>query len=341
MKAHFEHLFAKKYPFVFFRLPNQNKVQCYFQETSTAYHTTDFSSSGFVFAPFEKTSTYLMIPDILCKEFVFTPQAETTPKPIPNFLKDKVPFTDRVKSAKKIMQQQVLRKVVLSNPFLVDNAFSYMESFENLLSLYPTAFVYLFYHPTTGLWMGASPERLFSISNQTLHTVALAGTIQRSDSKAQWTEKEFEEQQMVTDQIVESLSKSKGIEKIRVDERQTVNAGDLCHLCTSITGELNAYSVKEIIKKLHPTPAVGGFPTEEARKVIRALERYDRAFYTGFLGPFDQQTKVDFFVNLRCSRWEKDQIYIFSGAGITANSNPAMEWEEICRKVSTIYNALR
>ena len=341
MKAHFEHLFAKKYPFVFFRLPNQNKVQCYFQETSTAYHTTDFSSSGFVFAPFENTSSYLMIPDLLRKEFAYTSKAGISSKPIPNFLKDKLPFIECVKAAQEIMQQQALRKVVLSNAFSVNNDCEHFESFENVLSLYPTAFVYLFYHPTTGLWMGASPERLFSISNQTLHTVALAGTIQRSDSKAQWTEKEFEEQQMVTDQIVESLSKSKGIEKIRVEDRHTVNAGDLCHLCTSITAELNAYSVKEIIKKLHPTPAVGGFPTEEARKVIRALERYDRAFYTGFLGPFDQQTKVDFFVNLRCSRWEKDQIYIFSGAGITEKSNPAMEWEEICRKVSTIYNALR
>jgi len=341
MKEHFAPLFEKKHPFVFFRLPNQNKVQCYFQETSTAYHTTDYSSSGFVFAPFEKTSTYLMIPDILRKEFVFTPQAEVTPKPIPNFLNDKVPFTDRVKAAKKIMQQQVLRKVVLSNPFLVDNAFSYVESFENLLSLYPTAFVYLFYHPTTGLWMGASPERLFSISNNTLQTVALAGTIHRWDSKAQWTEKEFEEQQMVTDHIVAALSQSKALGEIMVDERQTVNAGNLQHLCTSITAELNDYSLNEIIEKLHPTPAVGGFPTVEATQVIHALEQYDRTFYTGFLGPFDQQKKVDFFVNLRCCRWEEEQIYIFSGAGITAKSNPEMEWEEICRKVSTIYNALR
>ena len=107
---------------------------------------------------------------------------------------NKEPFIDLVNKAKQKLEQTELQKVVISRVInhKVPNE-NPLQTFQNLLKLYSNAFVYLWHHPQTGSWMGATPERFINLNKGVLKTTALAGTTQVEDGKkAKWTDKEIE-----------------------------------------------------------------------------------------------------------------------------------------------------
>jgi isochorismate synthase len=96
-----------------------------------------------------------------------------------------------------------------------------------------------------------------------------------------------------------------------------------------------------MVRQLHPTPAVGGFPRAKALQVIGELEAHRRFYYAGFLGPVSAQLDISLFVNLRCMTLSEDTAFLISGAGITAGSDPAKEWEETANKANILLDLLR
>jgi len=217
-----------------------------------------------------------------------------------------------------------------------------IEIFETALQRYPNTFCYLWYHPNTGIWIGATPEVFLKAKNTNITTVALAGTIKAEDSKEPiWSTKEIEEQQIVVDYINDSFKES--LENVRVSKNQTVKAGAVYHLKSTITGKINEnFKLKPLIEKLHPTPAVCGLPKTEALQFIHTNENYDRSYYTGFLGELNagDASQTHLFVNLRCMKLEGNTASIFVGGGITKDSVPESEWLETQYKSQTMLSLL-
>ena len=91
---------------------------------------------------------------------------------------------------------------------------------------------------------------------------------------------------------------------------------------------------------LHPTPAVGGTPVDEAMQLIRELEPVDRDFYAGTVGWTDRQGDGEWYLSLRCGEVTGNQIRLFAGAGIVAESDPAAEAAETSAKFAALLNAL-
>ena len=109
------------------------------------------------------------------------------------------------------------------------------------------------------------------------------------------------------------------------------------HLITNISGTLkNDISILELVKSLHPTPAVSGYPVDSALKLIKQYEEHDRGWYTGPIGWIDKYDDGDFCVALRSGFINKKTIQLFSGGGIVLNSVPEEEWEETQLKLKTI-----
>ena len=100
-------------------------------------------------------------------------------------------------------------KVVLSRNEIVDLPnFDLISLYIKLASSYPSAFTYCWFHPEIGLWMGATPETLLKVNSNQFQTVALAGTqLYKGSEEVIWQNKEKEEQQFVTDYIVEIIGK--------------------------------------------------------------------------------------------------------------------------------------
>ncbi|WP_396148647.1 chorismate-binding protein [Flavobacterium sp.] len=314
-------------PFVLYVLPNQNKLCGLFQHNDSIHNFK--SESGFVFASFNDDKKYV-IPlessDFLKEEFNFD-FANQTEILINYSENEKKHFEDIVQKAVNSIQNGNFEKVVLSRKIEMEKKVDLIETFSRLANRYPTAFRSLFYHPQIGCWMGATPEQLIKVENNHFETVSLAGTHQKSSFK-NWTAKEIHEQQIVTDYILDNLHKE--VLSLKVNEPFSVEAGSLVHLKTTISGEV--YSIensKNIIQNLHPTPAVCGFPKEKAVQFIAENEDYDRKFYAGYLGLWnEEEASCNLFVNLRCLEVEENKINIYVGCGITGDSNPEKEFLE-------------
>jgi len=250
----------------------------------------------------------------------------------------KATFENLVSDGIAVIQKGDFDKVVLSRKIVLKEQIAIVDSFENLISTYPTAFRYLFFHPKIGLWMGATPEQLVKINQDQFETVALAGT-QLFVENTTWATKEKEEQQFVTDYIVSNLEQN--VANLKVSEPQTVQAGKLAHIKSIITGSLTTtFTAIDLVNTLHPTPAVCGFPKEKARDFILANENYDRKYYAGFLGEYNKDKQTDLFVNLRCLEIDNDVVTIYVGCGITKDSNPEKEYIETENKSMTMRNVL-
>lgn len=205
------------------------------------------------------------------------------------------------------------------------------ETFKSLHEYYPNAYVYLRYDLEEGCWIGASPELLFKEKNQLIQTVSLAGTKAKEDD---WTEKEYHEQQVVTDYI-SSIFQSYS-EYVDVEGPFSVNAGFFEHLKSFITAQIKDKSkIKDLLFDLHPTPAVCGMPKNDAKNFIVENEGYYRSFYAGFMG-YDNGEESEYFVNLRCAKIFSNKVNLYVGGGIMPDSVPENEWRETEMKSKTI-----
>lgn len=209
-----------------------------------------------------------------------------------------------------------------------------------MLKNYKNAMVYLWFHPKVGCWMGASPERLIHIHKKEFKTMSLAGTQSfKNTTKVTWKTKEQEEQQFVTDYILETIKSA--IQHVKISAPYTVKAGSLLHIRTDVSGELKSKkALGKLIDALHPTPAVCGLPKNIATDFILENECYDRSFYTGYLGELNVNNETNLFVNLRCMEIEKKRISFYIGGGITKDSLAENEWNETVFKAEVMKRIL-
>nr|WP_315201665.1 chorismate-binding protein [uncultured Flavobacterium sp.] len=336
-------------PFVLYCKPNSDTIIGMFQRNDTLFNVVDFTEKGFVFASFDGNSIHL-IPENeseiigVIKEKGEADVLEKKQK-LPNE-SDKIDFERIVAKGIQAIENQEFKKVVLSRKEIIElEKFDLIGTFEKLVQLYPSTFVYCFYHPKVGTWMGATPEQLVKANVNVFETMALAGTQKDYGSEEiVWEKKEREEQQYVTDYIVDQLQEV--TLEISVTEPYSLKAGSVWHLRTDIWGVLNAgFSLKQVINLLHPTPAVCGLPKEASKAFILENENYNRTFYTGFLGELNTSFAVDsvsssLFVNLRCMQIRDSQAHLYMGCGITKDSIPEKEWMESVNKSMTMKRSL-
>jgi len=101
------------------------------------------------------------------------------------------------------------------------------------------------------------------------------------------------------------------------------------HLATPMRAQLAApVDAIELAGALHPTPAVGGEPGEQAARLIPALEGLDRGWYAGPVGWTDASGDGEFCVALRCALLRGATARLYAGCGIVADSDPAAELAE-------------
>lgn len=327
-------------PFVAFRLPNEKELCLIYQNDSTLY-PIDWGDKGFVMSSFlDDKSVFIRA------ENYFTCQEEIKLGGACNQGLVLFRCSDHIALVEKAIehiQMNDFQKIVLSQRLSIETSIQELSVyFQRLIQEYPSAFCYVFSHPLVGKWAAATPEILLKKDKKKIKTMSLAGTQKVTEnSLPSWQEKEKEEQQIVTDTIVKSLEPF--VQKMLISETRTIQAGNLWHLCTDISAEIkDEFSVSQIIKSLHPTPAVCGFPTETAKKFILENENYDREFYTGFCGllNFPNSDTMSVFVNLRCMQILKNQVDIYVGGGITKDSNPEAECQELENKAQTMLKIL-
>ncbi|OEK08318.1 isochorismate synthase [Flavivirga aquatica] len=358
--------YKSQYPFVVYRKPNSIKVNGLLQNNDNLFFTEDFIEKGFVFSPFDDEKKTVLIPvevsESISTRFDLSISIENSQLETSINKEEKEFHINLVKKGVDEIKNSIFKKVVLSRKEIVSiSGTNPFTIFKKLLNNYTSAFVYCWYHPKVGLWLGATPETLIKIEGNRFSIMALAGTQDYKGSlNVFWKEKEKQEQQFVTDFILENLKPS--VENFKVSDVETVKAGNLVHLKTMISAQLRQNTnLREIITALHPTPAVCGLPKLPAKQFILKNEGYNREFYTGFLGELNIETIVaprsgrrnienrayavtkkstQLYVNLRCMQVKEEDAIIYVGGGITKSSNAESEWKETISKALVIKKVL-
>lgn len=343
-------------PFVIYRKPNTSRLIGYFQKNDHLYFAENFNEMGFVFAPFEGNQMILMPKEQSVKWDAELPSFEESSHSdvaFPDNEEAKEHFITLVQKGVDAIKKGLLNKVVLSREEIVAVPnFDLVSVFTKLLQSYPSAFTYCWFHPKIGLWMGATPEQLLKANKNKFYTMALAGTQTfQGSSDIVWEKKEKEEQQFVTDFILNNLESVTS--EVTISSPYTLKAGNLLHIKTDIEGIIDANSnLKEVVSILHPTPAVCGLPKDKAKAFIFENEGYNREYYSGFLGELNkkgidiQKSKTDLFVNLRCMQIKiasdptMTKAHLYMGCGITKDSIPEHEWKESVNKSMTMKKVL-
>ncbi len=334
-----EHL-DKNLPFVWYVTPHSAKLCAGFQKTNQLHVFKE--QHGFLMAPFLNANEKIYVlpqedTDYFEEDMQFLDNVISKELPLET-KQSQMHFESIVSKAITAIENKNFVKVVLSRKITIPIEINALEAFQRMASSYKNAFCYLFSHPQLGMWMGATPEQLIKFSNNQFETVALAGT-QRKIAFKEWSVKEKQEQQFVTDYILDSLHTD--VQSMKVSSPQTLEAGSLVHLKTTISGTVSSTKNSlQLVKNLHPTPAVCGLPKEAALDFILANEGYEREFYSGFVGLWNALSGGNLFVNLRCMKVASKEVALYVGCGITKDSNPEAEFFETEHKSMTMKNIL-
>jgi menaquinone-specific isochorismate synthase len=152
--------------------------------------------------------------------------------------------------------------------------------------------------------------------------------------------KDTHEHGLVLESILRRLARA-GIADAVAGRPRVRQLPNVQHLCTPVEAQIPTGSeLLRIVGELHPTPAVGGTPREEAVAHLRELEPFDRGLYAGALGWVDHRGDGDFLVGIRSALMQDDSARLYAGAGIVDGSDPAAELAETELKMRALREAL-
>lgn len=198
-------------------------------------------------------------------------------------------------------------------------------------------------------FIGASPERLIKKTGNEMMSTCLAGSIARGKDEQEderlgqellHDQKNLVEHQYVVSMIGEAMKSV--CSRVQIPKHPVLMKNrHIQHLYTPVNGKCSEFvSIFEMIKKLHPTPALGGLPKEKAVKRIREVELLERGFYAGPIGWTDSYGNGEFAVAIRSALLQGKEASLFAGCGIVEDSTPESEYIETAIKFKPMLSAL-
>ena len=192
-----------------------------------------------------------------------------------------------------------------------------------------------------------SPEKFVTITNNTIRSFPMKGTIDAALENAEEMilndEKEMAEHYTIVDLIRNDLSlvaKNVRVERFRYFDRINTNRKSLLQVSSEIAGDLDqdwSSEIGNLFAELLPAGSITGAPKKKTMEVIKDAETEPRGYYTGVAGIFDGKD-LDSAVMIRFVENRNGQLYYHSGGGITVNSNCEQEYQEMIEKVYVPFN---
>ncbi len=241
-----------------------------------------------------------------------------------------------------------LKKVVLARYVVEPVHRKISEALSALHLQYPHNFTFALWNELS-CFIGSSPERLASVYDNTLNVDCLAGSERRGQTSDEdnilgerllASSKNLAEHKAVVDWVTDKVAPFVADLDVAAKPRLK-KLSNVQHLYTPVRGTVkDTTGIFEIVRTLHPTPAVAGVPESDALRFIRDYEQIDRGWYAGPVGWVDLKGNGTFAVALRSGLVSGDRAALFAGAGIMGDPVPETEWEETELKFMPMREAL-
>ena len=267
----------------------------------------------------------------------------------PLFSRDE--FSDMIGKAKHHIKEGDIFQIVLSNRLQANFEGSLFDTYRVLRTVNPSP--YMFYFSGTDVEVaGASPETLVKLEDGILHTFPLAGTRPRGKSEKEdkeletellADEKELAEHNMLVDLGRNDLGKISKFGSVVVEKFHSIERySHVMHIGSTVRGEIRPeYDALNALEAVLPAGTLSGAPKIRACQLIEELENNKRGIYGGAIGYIDFTGNMDTCIAIRLAYKKNGKVFIRSGAGIVADSDPDKEYIESINKAGAVVDALK
>ena len=264
---------------------------------------------------------------------------------------DKAAYCRMVEKAKHAIHEGEIFQIVLSNRLAVPFEGSLLGAYRMLRTINPSP--YMFYFSGTDVEVaGASPETLVKLEDGVLHTFPLAGTRPRGrtdeedralEAELLSDEKELAEHNMLVDLGRNDLGKVSRFGTVEVEKLHSIERySHVMHIGSTVRGQLRSEcDALDAIEAVLPAGTLSGAPKIRACQLIGQLENNKRGIYGGAIGYIDFTGNMDTCIAIRIAYRKNGQVFVRSGAGIVADSEPEKEYQECINKAQAVVSALR
>ncbi|MBQ1507411.1 MAG: anthranilate synthase component I family protein, partial [Ruminococcus sp.] len=277
---------------------------------------------------------------------------EKAGKPLGEFtpLFDREQYCTMVEKAKRHIFEGDIFQIVLSNRLSAPFEGSLLNTYRILRTINPSP--YMFYFSGTDVEIaGASPETLVKLENGVLHTFPLAGTRPRGKTEQEdrelerellADEKELAEHNMLVDLGRNDLGKISKFGTVEVEKLHSIERfSHVMHIGSTVRGEIrDDKDALDAIEAVLPAGTLSGAPKIRACQLIGELENNKRGVYGGAIGYIDFTGNMDTCIAIRIAYKKNGKVFVRSGAGIVADSDPQKEFEECLNKARASLRAL-
>ena len=263
---------------------------------------------------------------------------------------DKEQFCAMVEKAKRHIYEGDIFQIVLSNRLSAPFEGSLLNTYRVLRTINPSP--YMFYFSGTDVEVaGASPETLVKLEDGVLHTFPLAGTRPRGKTEEEdkalekellCDEKELAEHNMLVDLGRNDLGKISRFGTVQVEKLHSIERfSHVMHIGSTVRGEIREdRDALDAVEAVLPAGTLSGAPKIRACQLIGELENNKRGIYGGAIGYIDFSGNMDTCIAIRIAYKKNGKVFVRSGAGIVADSDPVKEFEECLNKARASLTAL-
>ncbi len=198
--------------------------------------------------------------------------------------------------------------------------------------------------------VGSSPEILSRLQAGEVTVRPIAGTRRRGATPAEdraleaellADPKEVAEHLMLIDLGRNDVGRVARVGSVAVTERMVVERySHVMHIVSNVTGELReGLTAIDVLRATLPAGTLSGAPKIRAMEIIDELEPSRRGVYGGAVGYLSWHGEMDTAIAIRTALIKDGQLYVQAGAGVVADSVPALEWEETLNKARAVIRA--
>lgn len=264
---------------------------------------------------------------------------------------NKEQYCSMVEKAKHHIREGDIFQIVLSNRLSAPFKGSLLNTYRVLRTINPSP--YMFYFSGTDVEVaGASPETLVKLENGVLHTFPLAGTRPRGRTEEEDKEleegllsdkKELAEHNMLVDLGRNDLGKISKFGTVKVEKLHSIEKySHVMHIGSTVRGIIREdKDALDAVEAVLPAGTLSGAPKIRACQLIGELENNKRGIYGGAIGYIDFTGNMDTCIAIRIAYKKNGKVFVRSGAGIVADSDPKKEFQECINKARAVVSALK
>ncbi|MCP3871484.1 MAG: anthranilate synthase component I [Gammaproteobacteria bacterium] len=241
-------------------------------------------------------------------------------------------------------------QVVLSQRLSIPYAASPMDLYRALRGLNPSPYMYYLNLGDSHV-VGSSPEILTRLEDGVVTVRPIAGTRRRGHNEEEdralekellADPKELAEHLMLIDLGRNDTGRVARTGTVKLTDKMIVERySHVMHIVSNVVGELKGdMTAIDVLRATFPAGTVSGAPKIRAMEIIDELEPVKRGVYSGAVGYLSWNGNMDTAIAIRTAVISGDTLHIQAGAGIVADSQPQLEWEETMNKARAVFRAV-